>query len=255
MSENDLVRRGDVLRLIEEHQTAGEGCDSPCVRLLAGQMIALPASPALPPDAAETLRQLRACASAWVPEAKLVGNVSAGDIVRALDAVIPPEPACTCVGMTVPWHDAPCPRAGIFTPGDAGAAFAKSAEPAPERCRCGGSGWVTEHLPERDAEVPCRRCGWGAEPAPSEKVPTISDEPCGGVNCANHRCPYMVSCTQGLCDKCGERVVPCPRCAPAPKCPEPGCHEGLLIPPANGRSPDDLPEPEACPRCAKGGGS
>jgi len=237
MSENDLVRRGDVLRLIEEHQTAGEGCDSPCVRLLAGQMIALPASPALPPDAAETLRQLRACASAWVPEAKLVGNVSAGDIVRALDAVIPPEPACTCVGMTVPWHDATCPRAGIFTPGDAGAAFAKSAEPAPRttttgaivsmltreglaalvRCpRCGGGGTEPGSSTEPLGAQPCEACGGlgqKPEPAPSEKVPTISDERCGGVGCANHRCPYMVSCTQGLCDKCGERVQPCPRCA------------------------------------------
>jgi hypothetical protein len=43
--------------------------------------------------------------------------------------------------------------------------------------------------------------------------PEPAPERCGGVNCANPRCHYMVSCTQGLCDKCGTRVQPCPRCA------------------------------------------
>ncbi len=61
MSENDMVRRGDVLRIIQDE---GEqlGCSDPGRRAcyLASDMIrALPASPAFPPDAVE--RVAKAC--------------------------------------------------------------------------------------------------------------------------------------------------------------------------------------------------
>ncbi|WP_199914869.1 hypothetical protein [Pseudovibrio sp. Alg231-02] len=40
-------------------------------------------------DAATVLAMVRLCAAAWTPEARIVGNVRAGDIVRALDEVLP----------------------------------------------------------------------------------------------------------------------------------------------------------------------
>ena len=46
--------------------------------------------PQLAPDGAPAecvLASLRVCANGWDPQARLVGNVRAGDIVRALDEV------------------------------------------------------------------------------------------------------------------------------------------------------------------------
>ena len=50
-------------------------------------------------------------------------------------------------------------------------------------------------------------------PARTWRKPEPAPERCGGVNCANPRCHYMVWCAQQVCDKCGTRVQPCPRCA------------------------------------------
>lgn len=43
-------------------------------------------------DPKTVLKVLQFCAKHWVPEARLVGNVMAGDIVAALDIAIPLMP-------------------------------------------------------------------------------------------------------------------------------------------------------------------
>lgn len=44
-------------------------------------------------DAITVLAILRFCAASWVPDARIVGNIRAGDIVKALDEVLPQLPA------------------------------------------------------------------------------------------------------------------------------------------------------------------
>ena len=82
--------------------------------------------------------------------------------VRDVEQVM--GPACTCVGMTVPWHEQGCPRK--WTPRDAAGAFAKSAEPAkePAPCgRCGGSGKVFDRprVGPLDTKSACPECSPG----------------------------------------------------------------------------------------------
>lgn len=55
------------------------------------------------------LRELRDCAACWEPGARLLGNVRAGDIVRAIDSLLdqatsPAEPPAIEFGDLVTWQ-------------------------------------------------------------------------------------------------------------------------------------------------------
>jgi len=230
MSGDDLIRRGDVLYALAEP--------------LHDRIRALPADPrsSAAVRLAEAAEQREAALADLDRAESGVGSVSLADARRAeakaesefcvalaaWRSLAKPEPAHSCQTHRATKGEAncgltPCEEAMVHTPG--------------------------ETRPAKVTRKP--------EPAPSEKAPTISDERCGGVNCANPRCHYMVSCTQGLCDKCGTRVQPCPRCAPAPKCPEPcpTCGGSGLGEQWDHEKLDDAGRPtlKPCPRCAKGG--
>ncbi len=175
MSENDLIRRGDVERLLRSLDVHGDGERS--LRDYAVGLVRemIPADPWA--AAAEELAQATEAYIALTMGGPSAFVAAAKRIRAALAAwrtLAKPEPACTCVGMTVPWHDATCARAGIFTPGDAGAAFAKSAKSAPgvrdvefvmgsAPERCPEPDCLDGHVPSQpDGEPePCPRCAKG----------------------------------------------------------------------------------------------
>lgn len=55
--------------------------------------VTVPAGEAVPRDALATLADLRICFASWQPDVCVLGNVRAGDAVKALDSVLRPEPA------------------------------------------------------------------------------------------------------------------------------------------------------------------
>ncbi len=77
-------------------------------------------TPAGEREAMETLRGVRICAASWEPDVRLLGNVRAGDIVRAIDALATRPTPAPAEGGWQPIATAPKDGTQIFVARDMG---------------------------------------------------------------------------------------------------------------------------------------